>query len=244
MEFIPIKTLSIMEEKVSRDVQESSKGNGKTPPAEKPKTIRHFTSVENLCLILKNGLRMGDAKNWEDKNDSYGIQRYAELQNGKKVLVLCFCATPGNVHHWTSLKTQKGLMCAIDIRKDDFFNYVKTLGGFQEPKSVIYCKNKNVLDQSRENLPYLKRSEYHIEREIRILYVGHSNTEKDVYIPNIKEFIEHVIIEMSNEELYNLAKETLVDKKYGIEKSKIRGEGFLDSKVWKQNIDTLIANSK
>lgn len=235
-----------MEEKVSRDAQESSKGDGKTPPAEKPKTIRHFTSVENLCLILKNGLRMGNAKNWEDKNDSYGIQRYAELQNGKKVLVLCFCATPGNVHHWTSLKAQKGLMCAIGIRKDDFYKYIQ---GFfnhgvddviQEPRSVIYCKGSEIQNHKIEDLPYLKKPEYKIEREIRILYVGEKT---DVYIPNIKEYIEYVIIDSSNLELYQLAKETLVER-YGIDKSKIRGNGFSNSQIWQQNVDALIANSK
>lgn len=235
-----------MEEKVSRDAQEPSKGNGKTPPAEKLKNIRHFTSVENLCLILKNGLRMGDARNWEDKNDSYGIQRYAELQNGKKVLVLCFCATTGNVHHWKSLKSQKGLMCAIGIRKDDFYKYIWEFfnhGGddvIQEPRFVIYCKNSEIQNNKIEDLPYLKKSEYKIEREIRILYVGEKT---DVYIPNIKEYIEYVIIDSSNLELYQLAKETLVER-YGIDKSKIRGNGFSNSQIWQQNVDALIANSK
>lgn len=54
-EFMPIKTLFYMEEKVSKDAQVSSKGNGKTPSTEKTEIIRHFTSVENLASILQDG---------------------------------------------------------------------------------------------------------------------------------------------------------------------------------------------
>lgn len=229
-----------MEEKVPKDAQVSSKSNGKTPSAEKTEIIRHFTSVECLCLILKNGFRMSDAQNWEDKNDSYGIRRYAELQNGQKVLVLCFCTTKGNVYHWKSLKSQKGLMCSIDIKKDEFFNYVRTLDGFREPKYVDYCNNDEIPKKDKENMPYLKRSEYRIENEIRILYVG---DRTDVLIPNIQRFIASITIDSSNPELYKLAEDTLVNQ-YGIGKKQIKKNGFTDSKVWQQNIDKIIANSK
>lgn len=242
-----------MEEKVPKDAQVSSKSNGKTSSVEKVKLIRHFTSVEKLCLILQDGFRMGDTQKWKDKNDSYGIQRYAELQNGQNVLVLCFCATKGNVYHWNSLKkkstqtsenqtkTEKytDLMCSIDIKKEEFFSYVKSLNGFQAPKSVIYCKNAKVLEQSKDNLPYLKRAEYHIEKEIRILYIGsQTNSKEKIYIPNIKDYIAHITIDSSNLQLYKIAKKTLVEK-FNIDKSKIRGNGFSNSKVWQRNINTL-----
>lgn len=238
-----------MEEKVPKDAQVSSKSNGKTPSAEKVKLIRHFTSVENLCLILKNGFRMSDAQNWEDKNDSYGVQRYAELQNGKKVLVLCFCTTKGNVYHWNSLKkksvpttkkqtkTEKytDLMCSINIKKEEFFSYVRALEGFREPKYVDYCNNAEILKKDKESMPYLKRLEYQIENEIRILYVG---DRTDVLIPNIQRFIASITIDSSNPELYKLAEDTLVNQ-YGIGKKQIKKNGFTDSKVWKRNINTL-----
>lgn len=231
-----------MEEKVPKDAQVSPKSNGKTPSLEKVKLIRHFTSVENLESILQDGLKMGNTKKWEDKNDSYGIQCYAELQNGQKVLVLCFCATKGNVYHWNSLKNGEDLMCSIDIRKNDFFEYIKKLDGFQKPKSVIYCNNDDVLNlQNTDDLPYLKRAEYEIEKEIRILYIG---KETEVYIPDIRDYVEQITIGTSDDEKIKQIKEELKKKLSESLRVPITTNGFMNSKFWQQNIDKIIANSK
>lgn len=143
--------------------------------------LRHYTNVDALFHILKEGFRFGTpSKMWDDQNDAYCVSLYAK-RHKKKAYVLCFCVGLGNFHHWNYFggniglrqcsDCYKAIKCNIVIKRD----YVERL--LHENKMALHTvihmekdelcqKMDNILDI---NLPYLKRSEYWVEQEARVV---------------------------------------------------------------------------
>lgn len=219
---------------------------------EKPSIVRHFTSVENLFKILDNGLMFSDASQWDDENDRYGMMRYKELQNGNNVLVLCFCDGKGNAYHWMHKKHQKAdddtnaennkkygeIQCSIDINKNDLFNYIEHMENVCRPQEMKYCRNAEIQGKDIDDIPYLKRKEYEIEKEIRVLYIG---TENKISIQDINQFIHSITLESIDVSMKRSIIQKL--KEYKLGSIPIKYNGYVNSEIWKQGIDTIINNA-
>ncbi len=208
---------------------------------ENQQIISHFTSVENLFKILDKGLKFSDASQWDDKNDKYGIDQYKKLQNGKNVLVLCFCDGSGNAYHWTRKHNQKkhntlkNIQCSINFHKTNFFRYIESFENVYEHQYVEYCRNKEVSQKTIEKIPYIKRKEYEIEKEIRILYIGE---KKNVYIPIIK-YIQSITLE----KVEDVSIEQNIKHRIEHYIASTNINGYSDSEVWQRGIDTIIKNN-
>lgn len=210
---------------------------------KKPTLLRHFTTEESLFKILENGLKLSDGVSWEDKNDVYCITRYKEYQRHCKqsnnVLIVCFCDGKGNDYHWHNFNKDDSITCSINLDKQRFTEYVRHLDGFRVPKKVIYCNNRGLTGKRIADIPYLKRWEYWIEQEYRLLYVG---PQLEKYIRNVKDYIVSITLDSSNESKFMETKSKLIEK-YHIDKTMILQNGRTKSPKWKRGIDTIIKSS-
>ncbi len=205
--------------------------------------LYHFTSVGNLYQILQTGLKLSDGKNWKDKNDLYGIDIYREYQNGNNVLVLCFCNNRGNVFLWNDKEYSptiqlKDYRCCIKFKKNALSKHIKTIAGVKQPRLIEYCSNEDVLNSQYaiEDIPYLKRKEYEIEHEVRIIYIG---LEKEKFIPNINDCISEITIETNRKDVLRQLQTELRNPKYNAAHIKIKTNGYKNSSIWKNNIKAL-----
>lgn len=180
-------------------IRKSSKSNG---------SIRHYTDVDALFKILDNGLMFSRPRpTWDDKNDYYTLHKYEELKQ-KDVYVLCFCNEIGNTHHWSYFGSNKypticagcfkSIKCNIKLNRAKFEE--KLAQRHLSLKDIIYCKSTEISQKllSIEDLPLLKKNEYCIENELRVLAIVNQGSKRPDNIQITPECIEGISILLPN----------------------------------------------
>lgn len=132
-----------------------------------------YTNLPVLIDILQHKrLTLLDPKTWEDRNDSYYIEKYKDLCSLSTVLVSCFTMGHEKFHHWKVFSGDMGGVC-IEFIKD------RLLAHFPDNENimkgdVIYkgIKDLRKSTPSVRNLPFLKRIQYKDEQEYRIIYIS------------------------------------------------------------------------
>ena len=202
-------------------------------------TIRHFTNADALYKILEQGLKFSSGRSWSDKDDVFDIKQYSKIIK-KDVAVLCMCNGMGNLHHWAIIRNKgKGLnaiKCSIVFNKNDFLRYVSSLKKFEKPRKVKYCSEIDVLTCDISDIPYLKKREYDIEKEIRFIYLG-CDAEKSAIIPNIVPYIKCIEISKNgcSKTDFNQIR-TTIENLY----PQLKGRVFQYDLSWKEKIKILI----
>jgi len=139
---------------------------------------RRYTDLTSLVNILqKRELTLLDPQTWEDKNDSYYLSIYKSKCNLKSVLALCFSLSNETFHHWRVFSPgPSGVCIKFDANAlDKSINSVIDV----KMKSIEYLTltelKKNRI--KKEKLPFIKRSQFKPENEIRLLW---ESKDKDV----------------------------------------------------------------
>ncbi len=135
------------------------------------KYLRRYISLPVLLdMLTHERITLLDPASWEDRNDSFYIEKYRELKGLKTVLTLCFTARGETFHHW---KVFAGDPSGVCIR----FDREKLLACFQKRPGirsgyVAYSLMRDLQDTPPplEKLPFLKRKQYEDEAEFRIIY--------------------------------------------------------------------------
>lgn len=135
------------------------------------KYLRRYTTLPVLLDMLTNKrLTFLDPASWEDRNDSFFIEKYREKKKLKTVLTLCFTERDETFHHW---KVFAGDSSGVCIR----FSRERLLSCFQKKQginsgSVSYRLMRDLQNTppSLEELPFLKRIQYEDEAEFRMIY--------------------------------------------------------------------------
>lgn len=210
---------------------------------EESNVLKHFTNVSVLFKILKGGFRFSDGANWDDKNDYFDIKTYSS-QMQQNILVLCFCDGAGNVYHWNTLGRKNNnekfvhIKCSIVLNKDKFLKYIDDSLGIYKHRNVIYCRNEEIKIKRAADIPFLKRKEFEVENEYRIIYSGNNDCE---VINGIKPFIEKIVIGICSPLEYEEIK-LLLTSKHRIPLSKIGQNKLTDSQEWQNNVKKLVKN--
>ena len=132
--------------------------------------LRRYTNLPSTFHVLQNReLTLLDPNTWDDRNDAYYISEYKKQIGAKSVLALCFAATRETYHHWRVFAGDSAGVCIeFDfgklepyLDKDPQLNY----------REVMYKDISEVAGTRRRNLPFVKRSPYHDEKEFRLIYV-------------------------------------------------------------------------
>ena len=215
--------------------------------------------------ILDNGLWLSKPKmDWDDLNDYLTLTKYAEHKK-KDVYVLCFCGELGSVHHWYYYGRSggglafedcyKNIKCTIKLNREKFEQLLDKRGlKLQQVEYVLSneerSKKKNTdtktLDEvvdKWDKLPIVKRVEYKVEDEWRVIAIGKGKNE--LTPPDsidIKECVENVYILLDEcSSMYCLVKNLIISKFPWLE-DKIDVNGVHKSRIWEYEVNHIINN--
>ena len=114
-------------------------------------------------MLVNRRITLLDPALWQDRNDSFYVERYREIKQLKTLLALCFTTKPETFHHWKVFAGDSGGIC---IR----FNAERLVACFKkEPRirtgTVIYRLMRDLKHNppSIDELPFLKRKQYEDE---------------------------------------------------------------------------------
>ena len=135
--------------------------------------LNRYTTLPVLLDMLMHGrIVLLSPSTWEDRNDSYYLDRYKEVKQFKTVLALCFSKRRETFHHWKVFSSGLSGVCIEFDRK----LLLRSLAG--QPgltlRDVDYKLIQNVHESppSVEDWPFIKRKPYEDEDEFRIVYVN------------------------------------------------------------------------
>lgn len=143
------------------------------------KYYRRYTDLPSLVGMLTYGkLTLLEPSTWDDKNDSYFLEQYRLKRNLKSVLALCFTQASETYHHWKIFSPGPAGVCILFKEQELKAAVAKTPG--LRMRSVDYLTLKQIRDKklARSKLPFVKRSPFKPENEMRLLW--ESTTEQRV----------------------------------------------------------------
>lgn len=157
--------------------------------------LRRYTSLPILLdMLINRKMTLLDPFTWEDRNDSFFMEKYRERKKLKTVLALCFTTKPEQFHHW---KVFAGTSSGVCIR----FKANKLLTCFDQKPGIrsgaveyrLIKELKNDLP-SVDELPFIKRRQYEDEAEFRILYESRKSTLQKKDFPISLESIDRITL--------------------------------------------------
>jgi hypothetical protein len=133
--------------------------------------LNRYTSLPVLLDILRRKtITLLDPQSWEDRNDSFCIEKYKNRKKYTTVLGLCFSAARETFHHWKVFSSGVSGVC-IEFDKTKLLRSLPRQKGFRHGP-VEYWTLRKLEGQSvaLETVPFLKRWAYRDEKEYRIIY--------------------------------------------------------------------------
>lgn len=187
-----------------------------------------------LDLLSRRQLTLRSPSTWEDRNDAYYLERYAERKK-KGVVAVCFTKKPERFHHWKIFASGSAGVC-IQFDKARLLDQVPKAKGFRHD-DVTYHFIKKLKNPDVETWPFLKRVSFAAEEEFRI--IGHVATGSieavvDIADPNpITKIILSPWLPVTAVPSVIGAIQAIA----GFEGLKVEHSKLLDTKSWRQIID-------
>ena len=148
------------------------------------KYLRRYTSLPVLLDMLSyKRITLLDPVSWEDRNDSFYLQKYRELKGLKTILALCFTEKSETFHHWKVFAGGSSGVCIKFNKKDFLACFQKKHGIHSGPVSYSLMRDLRRTPPSLEKLPYLKRKQYEDEAEFRIIYEDRDKIHRSKCFP-------------------------------------------------------------
>lgn len=148
--------------------------------------LKRYTDIPALAYLLsERKITLLDPRSWDDQNDSYYLSVYKRKKSLKTVLALCFTQAPETYHHWKVFAGNNSGVC-IYFNRAELREALKKKKGVRIRQVEYRTRSQNRLTRpSVKLLPFLKRSAFGDEDEIRVTY--ESKTQRlptlDIAIP-------------------------------------------------------------
>jgi len=145
---------------------------------------RRFTQLPILIQMLaRQELTLVGPSTWDDKNDSFFLQKYKEKRQLMSVLAMCFARAAETYHHWRVFAPgPAGVRVSFDpTRLEPALSGVAGL----RLEQVKYLKIKELRerDLSVDELPFVKRYPYKPEKEVRLVWESPTEQRDFLSVP-------------------------------------------------------------
>ncbi|WP_353225458.1 DUF2971 domain-containing protein [Salinisphaera hydrothermalis] len=134
----------------------------------KGRFLRRYTELPFLIDFLETKeITLLNPSAWDDRNDSYYLQQYAEAYDLPSIFSLCLTETDETYHHWRVFSHGASGVC-IEFHKSLLLKDVTQITGLRaEP--VLYRTLDDLRSRPPEiqELPFLKRYAFGDEMEYR-----------------------------------------------------------------------------
>jgi hypothetical protein len=144
----------------------------KKTSSKKNSVLLRYTSLPALLHLLhKKQITLLSPASWDDRNDSFFMNRYRERRKLKCVLALCFAEASETYHHWRVFTHGSDGVCIV-FKRDKLLAAFNTTTNILK-RTVVYKQIKELekVHPPVDDLPFLKRHPYKDEREFRLVYV-------------------------------------------------------------------------
>jgi hypothetical protein len=199
--------------------------------------LRRYTSISaTIHLLRTQKITLLNPRRWDDKNDTYSIEKYRDTKGLSAILAVCFARAPETYHHWRVFtQGQEGACIAFNEAKlKDALKPVQNLRwGDVKYKQISQIE---VQTPKWSELPFIKRYPYRDEREVRVIF---ESTELDLDFLDFEiglDCIEAITINpWVNANLFKSLRDTLKGIS-GCERVQIFQTTLLDNEQWKLGI--------
>lgn len=133
--------------------------------------LRRYTSLPILFDMLHNKrITLVNPASWEDRNDSFYLERYQQIREFQTLLALCFTVKPETFHHWKIFAGHPGGVCIAFDKEKLLFSLQKDRNMRVGLVNYRFIKELRTMPPSVEELPFIKRKHYEDEDEYRVIY--------------------------------------------------------------------------
>ena len=139
-----------------------------------PRYLHRYIDLTELLDILKNKrVVLRDPRSWEDKNDYFLLEQYAESKNFENIFLSCFTTEMDKYHFWKIYANKPSGVCIQFLSS----GITEAISNDLDPlsfslKEVQYRTLKDVSQNQVdiEEYPFIKRMAFMAEKEFRLFY--------------------------------------------------------------------------
>jgi hypothetical protein len=133
--------------------------------------LRRYTELPYVIdYLCTKKLALLNPASWDDRNDSFYIEKYASHYKFKSVYALCFARCAETYHHWRVFSNGSSGAC-IQFFPEKFDAEIRKANRVRA--ELVKYKTINDLHQTHpthNDLPFLKRYAFKDEGEYRLFY--------------------------------------------------------------------------
>ncbi len=147
-------------------------------------SYRRYTELPALIHMLSHReLTMLSPALWDDKNDSYFLERYKEKRGLKSVLALCFTRAAETYHHWRVFAPgSSGVRVVFESSR--LQPSLDAIEGLRlSPVRYVLLKEVGKTGLTLDELPFAKRYAFKPEHEIRLLWESETEERLSLAVP-------------------------------------------------------------
>lgn len=147
-------------------------------------TLRRYTEIPYVIDLLQSKeLVLVNPKAWDDRNDSFYIEKYARAAGLRSTYALCLAESPETYHHWRVFSHGSGGAC-VTFDKKRLVRCATRLKGMRA-EAVQYKTISELRSQPprTDDLPFLKRYAYIDEQEFRLFCGSKEDGDATMRIP-------------------------------------------------------------
>lgn len=138
--------------------------------------IRRYTHLPAAIHMLQvKSLTLLDPSTWDDGNDTFYVSEYKRRKQLKSVLAICLSSAEESYHYWKVFADHPSGVC-IRLRQGALLKALRGVPGVtvgsMDYRPMTTARKKTL---SVDEFPFVKRSAYIDEKEVRVLW--HSATE-------------------------------------------------------------------
>jgi hypothetical protein len=202
-----------------------------------------------LDILHEKRLALLDPASWEDKNDSYFLERYKKKKKLERVRAICFAYAEETYHHWKIYAGSTSGVCIIFNchNLNEEVNHVKGFTGLKKVECKTISELKAKLPRLHvDDLPFLKRYAFLDESEYRIVYGDKDKEEKNKikYLTITPDDIERIEINPWVNNLVFESIESIIRNIDGFENKEVKHSNVVENEEWKNMVDEIIATNR
>jgi hypothetical protein len=199
------------------------------------KFLNRFTTLPVLLdMLSRRCITLLEPTTWEDKNDSYYLEKYKMQRKLKTLLACCFSAKHETFHHWKVFSNGSSGVC-IEFNAEKLLNTIESINGIQF-RMVSYRLLKYNQNPSLGAWPFLKRKAFEDEEEFRIIYEDSVTAQITKALPIDLEWIQKITL---SPWMPKAVAESVIKVIHGIkdcEAMTVNYSTLLQSEVWKNSL--------
>lgn len=197
-------------------------------------TLRRYTERPYLIDLLRTcELTLVSPASWDDQNDSFYLNLYAQRTEQSNVFALCLTEASETYHHWKVFSSGTSGVC-IEFKRDPLLTWVRKQDGLSgAPVSYKTLKYLRARRPSLDELPFWKRKAFADELEFRLFY---ASSDKPTYLKRFTfnlSYISRIVLNpWLPRSVADQVKATLLEIP-GCETMKIYRSTLVDNESWK-----------